>query len=488
MTSEQVSGASLGLKLADAVSTATVKRRYSSRQLKAFVMTIDLLSILAGMLLSYGLSRLYRPQELHSMPLALMFGACCLPLWAVVFSGYGLYKTRRVAARVDEFRNLVHATLASVIVMAAVGFLLKLTVSRLWLVICVPAVVACCLCGREVVRHVFSRLRRTGRLVRPVVIVGSNGEAMSLCEALADPVLGYQVVGVVDDIGVGHVGSMRVLGTTDQIVAVVQAAKATNVLVAMTSVSDQASNRLVRELIEAGIHVELSSSLRGISAGRLRVRPLGQTPLIYVEPAHRGGWRAAAKRTFDVVVATTTLAVASPVFLVVAVAVKLSSRGRVFFIQERIGKNAAPFRLYKFRTMVTGAEDLLPALKADVDSGAVLFKARDDPRVTRLGRILRRFSIDELPQLLNVVRGDMSLVGPRPALFSEMSSWTPELKGRLRVRPGMTGMWQVSGRSDLTFADYVRNDLYYVENWSLLIDLAILAKTLPVVLAKRGAY
>ena len=468
-------------------STLT-RRRYRSWQLKGYVIAVDLVSIGVGMVAAYAVCTLHLFDTKEVLPAVLWYGVACLPVWAAVFAGYGLYKTRRVAARVDEFRGLVHATLASVITMAAIGFLLKLPVSRAWLVACFPAVILTCLAGRELVRFSFSKLRRSGRLFRPVVVVGSNGEAASLCDQLRDPALGYQVLGVVDDVGVGHLGSVAVLGTTDDVLSVVRACAAANVLVATTSVSELASNRLVRELIEAGVHVEMSSSLRGISAARLRVRPLGQTPLIYVEPVRRGGWRAVAKRTFDLAVATATLLVASPLFAAVAVAVKVNSRGSVFFVQERVGKDGVPFRVFKFRTMVSEAEALLPALKASSGGHGVLFKARDDPRVTRVGRILRRFSIDELPQLVNVVRGDMSLVGPRPALFSEMSFWTPELKGRLWVRPGMTGMWQVSGRSDLTFADYVRHDLYYVENWSLLTDLAILAKTVPVVLAKRGAY
>lgn len=464
-------------------------RRYSSRRLKCFAVATDAIAVALALVVAFAVSRLLRPFDTHRAGVqSLELGVLCLPLWLAIFSRYGLYKPRRVAVRLDEFRSLVHATLACTISMAALSFLLQLTVSRSWLVLCVPAAVGTCLVGREVVRQTSSRLRRSRRLVHRVVVVGSNAEAERLCAMLDDPALGYEVVGVVDDVGIGHLGatSIPILGTTADVLAVVESTDATGVMVATTAVNDMVSNRLVRQLIEAGVHVELSSSLRGISAARLRVRSLGVTPIIYVEPVHRGGWRAGAKRTFDLLGASLSLVVASPLLAVVAVAVKLDTRGGTFFVQERVGKDAAPFRLYKFRTMVAGSESTLPPPTDAVPAG--LFKDKDDPRVTRVGRVLRRFSIDELPQLVNVVRGDMSLVGPRPALFSEMAFWTPELMARVRVRPGLTGMWQVSGRSDLTFADYVRHDLYYVENWSLLTDLAIVAKTIPVVLLKRGAY
>jgi exopolysaccharide biosynthesis polyprenyl glycosylphosphotransferase len=260
------------------------------------------------------------------------------------------------------------------------------------------------------------------------------------------------------------------------------------VVVATTAVSSETSNRLARQLTDAGIHVELSSSLRDIAAERLTVSPLGRCPMIYVEPIRRNGWRAAAKRAFDIVVAAAALVLATPVLLVVALAIKVDTRGPVLFRQQRLGRGGQPFNLFKFRTMVTVAEELIVHLRVLNQADGPLFKIRDDPRVTRIGRLLRKYSIDELPQLWNVLRGEMSLVGPRPALPAEMAAWAPELHNRLRVKPGVTGMWQVSGRSDCSFAEYMRLDLYYVDNWSFWSDLAIVAKTVPTVLLRRGAY
>jgi exopolysaccharide biosynthesis polyprenyl glycosylphosphotransferase len=345
---------------------------------------------------------------------------------------------------------------------------------------------------REGVRRFLHRARRAGRMLQPVVIVGANAEGLGLCAQLMEhPELGYAVIGFVDaGVPVGsYVYDHRpVLGTTDQIVDTVGRSGATSVLVAGTALDADTTNRLIRALTNAGIPVELTSSLRDIAAERLTVRPLGRYPTVYVDPVRRGGWRALAKRSFDVAGSALGLLVLSPLLVLLGLLVRVTSTGPVLFAHERIGINGRPFRLYKLRTMVLGAEGMQIDLRDANEAAGPLFKIRDDPRVTRLGRVLRRLSLDELPQLWNVLRGDMSLVGPRPALPAEMDAWTPEVHQRLHVKPGLTGMWQVSGRSTASFEEYVRLDLYYVDNWSLWTDLAILAKTVPTVLARRGAY
>jgi exopolysaccharide biosynthesis polyprenyl glycosylphosphotransferase len=209
---------------------------------------------------------------------------------------------------------------------------------------------------------------------------------------------------------------------------------------------------------------------------------------MYIEPVKRVGWRAVMKRMFDLAVATVGLVFTAPILLAAAIATKLDSPGPVFFSQERIGRNGELFRVRKLRSMVVDAEARLDDLREQSEADGPLFKMRHDPRLTRVGRFLRATSIDELPQLWNVMRGEMSVVGPRPALASEAAEWSEDLRGRLRVKPGITGMWQVNGRSSASFDDYARHDLYYVDNWSLLTDLAIVAKTVPVVLGRRGAY
>jgi exopolysaccharide biosynthesis polyprenyl glycosylphosphotransferase len=422
---------------------------------------------------------------------SLVVGVLSLPVWVIAFSRHRLYSARHLVRRAEELRRVGRAIVLALVGMAALGFLLGVPASRGWLGLTGGTAAVLFTAEREVARRAFARLRRRGSLLRPVVIVGANQEARELAALItSDRALGYRVAGFVTDLAVDGVHpevAPRVLGTVPETGRVVREVGAVGVIVAATATTLDASNRLVRELTNGGIHVELSSALRDVAPERLTLRPFGRFPLVYVEPVRRAGWRSVAKRSFDVAVALCALAVATPLLAMSAVAILVDSRGPVLFRQERVGQDGKVFRVLKLRTMVQDAEarlvDLLPRNEAD----GPLFKMVHDPRVTRVGRWLRSTSIDELPQLWNVVRGEMSLVGPRPALVSEVAAWRPELHERLRVKPGITGMWQVNGRSTSLFEDYVRLDLYYVDNWSLSTDLTILAKTIPAVLTRHGA-
>jgi len=226
--------------------------------------------------------------------------------------------------------------------------------------------------------------------------------------------------------------------------------------------------------------------MRDISSSRISVRPLGPYPVMCVEPVAQFSWRRVAKRLFDLVLACIAVVVFSPILIAAALAVRVTSGKGVLFSQERVGKDGEAFRVYKLRTMVHDAEARLASLQALNEAAGPMFKMTDDPRVTKVGRFLRASSIDELPQLFNVIAGDMSLVGPRPALPNEADQWDDALWERLRVQPGITGMWQVSGRYTASLETYARLDLYYVDNWSLVTDVAILVRTVGVVLRRRG--
>jgi exopolysaccharide biosynthesis polyprenyl glycosylphosphotransferase len=343
---------------------------------------------------------------------------------------------------------------------------------------------------REIARRVFLRLRSAGRMVRYVVIAGANPEGRDIAAMLqTEPWLGYEAIGFVDDHAPARepVPGVPLLGGVADLPGILAEYPNASVIVAASGMDSAVTNRLARDLLDQGVHVELSSTLRDISSQRLTVRPLGRFPVVYVEPITRGGWRAVAKRAFDVVGATVGLVLTAPIALVAAIAIKLDTKGPVLFSQTRVGQDSEPFQVLKLRTMVVDAEAKLAELQELNEADGPLFKMEHDPRITRVGRILRATSMDELPQLWNVLRGDMSLVGPRPALPHETEEWDALLTQRLRVKPGITGMWQVNGRSDTSFEDYTRLDLYYVDNWSLATDLAILAKTVPVVLLRQGA-
>ncbi|MGQ0521443.1 MAG: sugar transferase [Actinomycetota bacterium] len=460
---------------------------------KALMVGADAAAVAAAMVIAFELRTLLPgPTPLGAESQHLLLGALSLPLWLAVFSHYRLYTSRFLASRLEESRRVVHAVMVSVLAIAVVGFMLKLYVARGWLVLSFLAGVATVLGERELVRRTFARLRRKGRYLRPVVIIGANTEGLALCGMLMDePTLGYRVVGFVDadsPMGTYVYDHRPVLGAPSDACAAISAAGATSAIIVTSAVDAETCNRLARELIAAGIHVELSSSLRDVAIERLSVRPLGRYPIMYVQPVRTGGWRSAAKRGFDVTASAGVLLLTTPLLVLVALAVKLDSRGPVLFRQERVGRKGERFQVLKFRTMAANAEELIIELRQRNEADGPLFKIKDDPRVTRVGRLLRRYSLDEVPQLWNVVRGQMSLVGPRPALADEMRHWDAELHNRLQVKPGITGMWQVNGRSNATFADYVRLDLYYVDNWSLWTDLAIVAKTVPAVLSRRGAY
>jgi len=413
-----------------------------------------------------------------------------VPLWLAIFAKQRLYNTRFIGRRIDEFRRIVNASVLGTLAVALAASMVNLVPNRpglllLGLTACLVVTVE-----REVARRVFLRLRSKGRMVRSVVIAGANPEGRDIAAMLrSEPWLGYEVLGFVDDNSATKepVPGVPLLGGVAEIGTILHHHPNASVIVAASAVESAVTNRLARDLLDQGVHVELSSTLRDISSQRLTIRPLGRFPIVYVEPVTRGGWRAWAKRTFDIVGASLCLILSAPVMAVVALLVKLDSSGPVLFRQIRVGQDSDPFAVLKVRTMAVDAEARLAELRHCNEADGPLFKMADDPRVTRMGRFLRMTSLDEVPQLLNVLRGDMSLVGPRPALPHETEEWDALLAHRLRVKPGITGMWQVSGRSDTSFEDYTRLDLYYVDNWSLVIDLAILAKTVPVVLLRRGA-
>jgi exopolysaccharide biosynthesis polyprenyl glycosylphosphotransferase len=421
----------------------------------------------------------------------LALGLATLPAWLAIMSGQKLYNVRFIGRRIDEVRRIVNATFLGTMAVALAGYFAGIDVPRTRIVVLFVVVTLLVSVEREVARRIFGALRERGKLVRNVVIAGANPEGRELAAMLrTDRWLGYRVLGFVDDDPATDpepVPGVPLLGTVADAGEILRSRPGASVIVAASAIESSTTNRLARDLLDRGVHVELSSTLRDIASQRLVVRPLGRFPVVYVEPVQRDGWRRTAKRAFDVGLALAAIVATSPIVLAAMVAIRIDSPGPVLFRQVRVGRNGRPFQVLKLRTMVQDAEARRDALLAENEADGPLFKMRDDPRITRVGRFLRKSSIDELPQLWNVVRGEMSLVGPRPALPHETEAWDPLLTQRLRVTPGITGMWQVNGRSESSFEDYTRLDLYYVDNWSLLIDLAILAKTVPVVLLRQGA-
>ncbi|MEA2827775.1 MAG: hypothetical protein QOG43_2214 [Actinomycetota bacterium] len=453
---------------------------------------VDAVTVVLALLVAFWLCSFIPSKSHPEIPEGrhLLVGLLSLPIWITMLVRYQLYKANQVAQRRQEFRRLTHAVGASVAAMALVAFMGKLYVARGWLVLSLVIALLLLTAEREAVRRILTALRRKGRMLRRVVIVGGNEDAVAIGAMLmADPRLGYDIVGFVDDPPDGdgsHRGApaLRSVAHTRQ---VVEESGAQGVIIVATAVGMAAVNRLARDLTDVGIRVEVVSGLRDIAVERLSLRSVGGFPVMHLERVHRQGWRAVAKRSFDVAVAVVALILALPVLVACVIAIKATSPGPVLFRQKRLGRHGDLFDVLKLRTMVPNAVELLSELQESNEADGPLFKMRSDPRITKVGRVMRRFSMDELPQFWNVLRGEMAIVGPRPALPQEAAGWSPELHQRLRVKPGITGMWQVGGRSDASFEEYTRLDLYYVDNWSLLVDLTILAQTIPAVF-RGGAY
>lgn len=422
-----------------------------------------------------------------------MVGPLIVLGWLASVALVGGYAKSVFDAGPDEYKRVVRASFIAAGLIGVGCFMAKYPLSRgfflLVFTIGLPALVL----SRLLLRRAVHAARRRGALLHRVVIAGSPTHIDEIAHVLRrESWLGYHVIGALTpphELGAETSAGIPVLGNCDEATSVVIAADADIVFFANGALSSSTQlRRMAWELEGKDVQVVVAPSVSDVSGERLRMRPVGGLPLVHIDPPRATDAARWGKRLFDLVGSAVLVAVLSPVFLVAALSVKLHDRGPVLFRQSRVGKGGEGFSCLKFRSMVTDAEAQLPHLAADGESDSLLFKMRDDPRVTSPGRWLRRFSIDELPQLLNVVRGEMSLVGPRPPLPSEVARYDGDTGRRLHVRPGLTGLWQVSGRSDLSWDETVRLDLYYVDNWSMVQDLLILARTVGAVFRSRGAY
>jgi exopolysaccharide biosynthesis polyprenyl glycosylphosphotransferase len=413
--------------------------------------------------------------------------------WVVITYFTGGYRPDVFGAGPDEYKRVFNAGVLTAGLLGVGCYLAKFSLSRGFFLLAFVVGIPLVMLGRWLNRRALHRARVAGRLSQGVVIAGTAMHIDEIAGVLRrESWLGYRIIGAItpahDDREETPAG-IPVLGDTSDITAVVMKTEADVIFFAGGAAGTGARMRqAVWDLEQHDVQVIVAPSVTDISSERVRVRPVGGLPLMHIDPPTWADATRMSKRLFDVVTASLLLLVFAPALLTCVVAVKAADRGPVLFRQRRIGRNGAEFSCLKFRTMCVDAEERLAQLHAEHGYAGGLFKMKDDPRVTRPGRWLRRFSLDELPQLINVLRGDMSLVGPRPPLPLEVEQYPDNASRRLHVRPGMTGLWQVSGRSDLTFDEALRLDLYYVDNWSMVQDLGILIKTLRAVVSSRGAY
>ena len=413
-------------------------------------------------------------------------------LWIAALRLAGAYDVRFIGTGSDEFRKVLAAGVSLTAALAIFSYGINFELSRTYVVIALPSVTLFDLVARYALRKRLHNRRATGRCMHSVVAVGHElGVADLVTELGRDRYHGLTVVGAcVARPGVrDEVAGVPVYGGLDDIPAAVKAFGADTVAVLSCPEMDAITLRsLAWELEKTGTDLCVAPALLDVAGPRTTIRPTAGLTLLHVDHPQLGGLRQALKDLFDRCAATAALIMLAPVMVLLAVAIRLSDRGPALFTQVRVGKDGREFRIYKFRTMVVDAEQRKAQLMARNDLDGVLFKLRDDPRVTLVGAFLRRWSIDELPQLFNVFLGHMSLVGPRPPLPNEAAEYADHVRRRLVVKPGLTGLWQVNGRSDLSWEESVRLDLRYVENWSFALDLQILWKTAAALLSGSGAY
>lgn len=414
------------------------------------------------------------------------------PVWLLLFWAYGLYEPRQVLGPVNEFKQVFHSVFAGTALLFVADSIFRLNLSRAWVLsVFVLGLVAV---GGErlVVRKILHFMRRRGGDVTRTIVLGANHEAVTVAKTLQrEGWLGYRIVGFVDDnapIGEELEAGHKVLGSTADLKRLIEEERIGHLLVAATAFEAARLNRLFWELQDVDVDLQITSGTIDLMASRMIVQSVAGVPLLYVRRSGMDRAQKVAKRTLDIVGSFFGLLVLSPVLAFIALAIKRDSEGGVFFTQTRCGQEGELFRCWKFRTMVKDAEAKKAELEHLSEGPGLLFKLKEDPRVTKVGRVLRRYSLDELPQLWNVLRGEMSLVGPRPALPSEVEQYDDWVRNRLKVKPGMTGLWQVSGRAETSFSDYVRFDLFYIQNWSLSLDLWILWRTFRAVLSSEGAH
>ena len=469
-------------------------RSNRARALSTMLFFIDLAGITIASLVAAGLRdrlQIFRP----TADVAVNVGQVAIILaaaWMGCLMLGGAHRAGHTGMGTREYTVVATWSLVAAGIIAIALYLTSYDLSRGFYVLVFTVGIPLLIADRYVVRRIVHRLRSRGHLRSSVLVAGHPGHVDRLTATLdRERWLGYEVVGALthDEVCTETPGGLDILGRPGDALEVLKSVGAHGVIFAEGSFSQATGfNELARDFEDEDAQLIVVPTLTDISAGRVNVRPLAGIPLVFVEQPRAikaGSW---GKRVFDLVGATVLIVLSTPLMAAVALAIKLEDGGPVLFRQRRTGLKGVEFDCLKFRSMVVDAESRLRELESQNQASGVLFKIKDDPRITRVGGFIRRYSLDELPQFFNVWTGKMSLVGPRPALPREVARYSKLVMRRLDVRPGITGLWQVSGRSDLPWDETVRLDLYYVDNWTMLQDLNIIGRTTGAILRSRGAY
>jgi exopolysaccharide biosynthesis polyprenyl glycosylphosphotransferase len=402
---------------------------------------------------------------------------------------YKIYQFRAQSGLADELFKVVKAYSFAILITIGVSFLLKyielsrIVVASYWL----AAIVSSSLI-RGFKRLLYIRLAKKGILGKNVVIVGAGKFGKSLMEELTyHKYLGYQIVGFVDDNEQNDLGEYKNLGPISKLNEILKDNLVEEIIITIPS-ERELVHKLITDLRKLDINIKIIPDLYNLVMNTVQIGNINSLPVVTLVKTPMRGLGLLAKRCMDTIAASLLILLISPIYILTAIAIKLDSKGSIIYKQHRIGRNGKRFSMLKFRSMISNADALLKELESKNEADGLAFKIKDDPRITKVGKFIRKYSIDELPQLFNVLKGDMSLVGPRPPLPHEVDHYGDLEWRRLEVLPGITGLWQVSGRSDLSFQQWMNLDIYYIENWSIAFDIKILLKTIPVVLKGEGAY
>ena len=474
--------------------TGNMVERRAGRRLSTwsrdYLREVALADLACGVVGVFIAAQLRFGSNVTSMYLAL---SLALPvLWVAALWLAGAYDVRFIGTGSDEFRKVLNAGIGLTAAVAIFSYAINLELSRAYVVIALPSLTLFDMLARFALRKRLVRRRMHGKSMHRVVAVGHELAVADLVTELGrDRYHGLNVMGacVVQPGELDELAGVPVYGGLDDITAAVKAFGADTVAVtACPEMNGVRLRGLAWELEKTGTDLCVSPALLDVAGPRTTIRPTAGLTLLHVDHPQLTGIRLVIKDLFDRCAAAAALVMLAPVMALLAVTIRLHDGGPALFSQVRIGKDGREFRIYKFRTMVVDAEKQQAELLTINDSDGVLFKLRKDPRVTAVGAYLRRWSMDELPQLFNVFLGDMSLVGPRPAVPDEVAKYADHVRRRLVVKPGLTGLWQVNGRSDLSWDESVRLDLRYAENWSFALDLQILWKTISALVKGAGAY
>jgi exopolysaccharide biosynthesis polyprenyl glycosylphosphotransferase len=477
---------------ASALSGAAWARQYRTR------LRLTDAAVIVGAVTVAFLARfaMESPRSASAIPLSYwLVSATVAVTWVVTLSVLRTRDARSVGVGATEYKLVINASALTFGMLAIAFLLLKVDSARPFFIIALPLGVTALVLERWLWRKWLIRQRRYGHYLARAIVVGGRDDVEYVVRQIEDKSgAAYHVVGAAleGDDGLSVVsGGLPVPIVADFAHAAV-AAQSLGVDAVIVAGHPTLGSTFIRnlgwDLEKTGAELVLSSRLTDVAGPRIHFRPVDGLPLIHVEIPQYDGVKHVLKRALDITLGSVGLVLVSPALLVIGVLVKLDSPGPALFRQERVGRNGKPFHMLKFRSMVESAEDDLAGLLDKNEGAGVLFKIRSDPRITRVGRFIRKYSLDELPQLWNIVAGQMSLVGPRPPLPAEVQNYESHMHRRLYIKPGLTGMWQVNGRSDLSWEESVRLDLYYVENWSLAGDLMIIWRTFKIIIRPQGAY